>query len=269
MRLLHWNVNGLRSMLRTKDDRLAFMALISQYDMVSLNETKIDEHALTNHADQFLPEGYHIYSSHAHKKGYSGVCILTKLKPLHVLEQTLGYDEGRLVVLEYAKFIIMSAYVPNSGQPTKSGDRLPRRIEYRTQSWDPHFQHICMSLAQKKPLIVLGDMNVAHQEIDIAHPSRHRLSAGFTDEERSDFGALLKAARMVDVWRSIHPKTVMYTYFDYRSSARARNAGWRLDYALVSEALVRNVIRCEILSNIEGSDHVPVELIMRADLSDN
>jgi exodeoxyribonuclease III len=156
--------------------------------------------------------------------------------------------------------------VPNSGQRSALGDRLPKRIDYRARSWDPHFQSLCTSLSQKKPLIILGDMNVAHQAIDINNPDKHKQMAGFTDIERYHFELLLKSANLVDVWREKHPTKVQYTYFDYRTRARSRNAGWRLDYILISKELVSKVRRCEILSDINGSDHVPVELIMSLDL---
>lgn len=263
MKLLHWNINGLRSLLKTKESQISLMSMISEYDIISFNETKIDDVSLATIREEFVPDGYHLYSTHASKKGYSGVCIISKIRPLHELEQTLGCDEGRIIVLEYSSFIVMSVYVPNSGQRTKTGDKLPKRIEYRTRDWDPHFMHICTDLQQKKPLIILGDMNVVHQEIDINNPSKHIYSAGFTDVERANFDLLLNSCNLVDIWRYQHKRTRQYTYFDYRTKARARNAGWRLDYALISKSLVKKVVSCDILSDIEGSDHVPVVLIIK------
>ncbi len=268
MRLLQWNVNGLRSLLKNKSSKEEFIALIKKYDVISLNEIKIDNHTLAFHTNDFVPEGYYLYSAHAAKKGYSGVCIITKYKPLHTLEQTLGNDEGRLVVLEFKKCIIISVYVPNAGQRTITGNKLPKRIEYRTRSWDPHFMALCTSLRQRKPLIILGDMNVAHNDIDINNPNAHRQTAGFTDIERSNFSLLLNSTDLVDIWREKHKRKKQYTYFDYRTRARSRNAGWRLDYILLSKTLVNDVGKCEILSDIQGSDHVPIELILRMDLID-
>jgi len=268
MKCLQWNVNGLRSILKNKTNRDIFTSMISKYDLISLNEIKIDETTLAIRSDDFVPQGYYLYSSHAQKKGYSGVCIITKYRPLHTLEQTLGNDEGRLIILEFSKLIVIGVYVPNSGQRTTTGDRLPKRIEYRVRSWDPHFQSLCLSLRQRKPLLILGDMNVAHKEIDINNPTIHKQSAGFTDMERYNFGLLLDSVNLVDVWRELHKRKKQYTYFDYRTRARSRNVGWRLDYALVSKEILHKVSKCEILSDVVGSDHVPIELILQLDLID-
>ncbi len=267
MKFLQWNVNGLRSLLKNAEYKSRLLSLISEYDIISLNETKIDQDTLDRYKSEFVPVGYELYSTHANKKGYSGVCVITRVKPLHVLDQTLGMEEGRLVVLEYSKFILISVYTPNAGQRNLSGDKLPKRIEYRTRSWDMHFRSLCMSLQMRKPLVVLGDLNVAHRDIDIYNPNNHRHMAGMTDIERHNFEVLLSSANLVDAWRDLHPNQRQYTYFDYRTRARVRNAGWRLDYALVSRAIHLRIARCEILSDIDGSDHVPVELVLRIDLN--
>ncbi len=272
MKFLQWNINGLRSVIKTKDQQKEIIDFFSKYDLISLNETKIDNDAMLAISDKFVPQKYYLYSSHATKRGYSGVCIISKYKALHEIKQTLGNDEGRIVILEFKSCIVMSVYVPNSGQRTKTGDKLPKRIEYRTRDWDPHFMHICASLQQKKPLIVLGDMNVAHKEIDIHNPSLHKYTAGFTDVERSNFDLLLNSTGMIDIWRDKHKKTKQYTYFDYRTRARQRNAGWRLDYILISKKLQESVSSCEILANSsegEKSDHVPVLLNINIDLSED
>ncbi len=268
MKFLQWNVNGLRSTLRNKQTKDVFISLIKKYDIVVLNEIKIDKTTILQYKDQFIPSGYHLYSSYAQKKGYSGVGIISKYPALHTIEQSLGNDEGRLVILEFSKFILIGVYVPNSGPRTSSGNKLPRRIDYRVKSWDLQFMHICMSLRQRKPLIILGDMNVAHEDIDIHNPSQHTHNAGFTDIERHNFGLLLQSAGLLDVWRTKHKNKRQYTYFDFRTRARQRNAGWRLDYALVSQEIIDKVSKCEILSDITGSDHVPLELIMHMDLND-
>ncbi len=262
MKCLQWNVNGLRSLIRNAQYKKELISMIKKYDIVALNETKIDNSAMELHSNDFVPDGHYLYSTHATKKGYSGVCIITNTKPLHVLNQTLGSDEGRLVVLEYSRLIVVAVYVPNSGQKLK-------RIEYRASSWDPHFKSMCLSLSQRKPLLILGDMNVAYQDIDIHKPETHRQTAGFTDIERENFGDLLKSVKLIDTWRTLHKTKKQYTYFDYRTRARVRNAGWRLDYALVSKELWRYVKKCVILQDVEGSDHVPVELVLQLDLTDN
>jgi exodeoxyribonuclease III len=260
MRLLHWNINGLRSICKKEiADGITFKQFIHEYDIIVLNETKIDSSRIGEIG--CIGDGYHMYHAFADKKGYSGVSILTKQAPLRELKPSFKDNEGRVVILEYSEFILVGVYVPNSGQTIKPSI-APKRIGFRTTTWDPQFQLLCSKLEKKKPLIVLGDLNVAYTEMDLANPTKNKYHAGFTDAERNNFGILLESTRLVDIWRYRHPSKVEYTYFDYRTRARDRNAGWRIDYALISKEILDQVVRCNILSDIKGSDHVPLELIL-------
>ncbi len=259
MRLVHWNVNGIRSMLnRNVKGSMSFKQFINQYDIIVLNETKIVEANLID--VEHLWDGYHAYHAFAKRKGYSGVSILSKQLLLNVLTHLFDDSEGRVVILEYKHYILVGVYVPNSGPAEKN--KLPKRLTYRTTEWDPKFQLLCSKLEQRKPVIVLGDLNVAYTEMDLARPTKNRFHAGFTDQERNNFGILLESTRFVDIWRWRHPSKIEYTYFDYRTRGRHRNIGWRIDYALISKELRDDVVSCNILGDVEGSDHVPLELIL-------
>lgn len=260
MRLLHWNINGLRSICKKEiANGITFKQFIADYDIIVLNETKING----CHVDDIncVGEGYHMYHAFADKKGYSGVSILTKQAPLREVKSMYEDKEGRLVILEYSQFFLVGVYVPNSGETIKPS-LTPKRIGFRTTTWDPQFQLLCSKLEKNKPLIVLGDLNVAYTNMDLAHPSKNKYHAGFTDAERHNFGILLESTRLIDIWRYRHPSKVEYTYFDYRTRARDRNVGWRIDYALVSKEIADEVVSCSILGHINGSDHVPLELIL-------
>ena len=258
MKLLLWNVNGIRAISKKEvEPSRTFDSFISKYDIVILNETKISEDQLT---DQYL--NTHTYCYHSHsvvKRGYSGVCILTNEKPLQRLSPPFSDDEGRVVILEFRAFILIGVYTPNSGT-TDAKTKKPKRIEYRTTTWDNQFRALCKKLEKKKPLIVAGDLNVAHQDCDVYNPTGLRKHAGFTEDERSNFQQLIDRTNLVDAWRNKHPTKIQYSYFDYRSKARSRNAGWRIDYFLVSSNLSSKVSSCEIVDSIVGSDHLPVRL---------
>ena len=260
MKLLIWNVNGLRAIVKRRIENQSFVQFIANFDIIALNETKIDETKINDHTKNIVPDGFHIYSAHSIKKGYSGVSIITKYQPIKRIEPHFDDPEGRIVVLEYEHFILIGVYVPNAGQQRNGS---PHRLHYKTVEWDPQFQLLCATLAKTKPIIILGDMNVAATELDIHNPERNRHHAGFTDAERHNFNILLEATPVIDVWRTLHKDKREYTYFDYRTKARQRNAGWRLDYALISPVLMRRITKCSILSNVEGSDHVPMELYIK------
>jgi len=261
MKLLLWNVNGLRSIVRRKITDGSFVKFIYKYDIIILNETKINDDGIEEYKDKIIPEGFEIFNAHSAKRGYAGVSILTRYKPLRRIEPSIDDDEGRIVILEFKKFILIGVYVPNAGQKSVE-TRMPRRINYRTREWDPQFQQMCANLAKQKPIIVMGDMNVAAAEIDIHNPAQNTNHAGFTNAERHNFHLLLDGTQLIDTWRDQHPNKIAYTYFDYRTKARKRNAGWRIDYALVSTALRSYIGKSSILSDVEGSDHVPIELII-------
>ena len=223
MKLISWNVNGLRACVG-KNFREAFETLDA--DFFCLQETKMQEGQLDISFD-----GYQSYWNYAEKKGYSGTAIFTRHQPLNVT-YGIGIEqhdhEGRVITLEMEDFFLITVYTPNSQ------DGL-RRLDYRMQ-WEDDFREYLQALDKKKPVIVCGDMNVAHNEIDLKNPSSNRHNAGFTDEERQKFTTLLNSG-FVDTFRHLYPEQVTYSWWSYRFQARQKNAGWRIDYFLVSEAL--------------------------------
>lgn len=246
MKLVSWNVNGLRACVG-KGFEDSFKSLDA--DVFCLQETKMQEGQL----DLQFP-GYESYWNYADKKGYSGTAIYTRVKPLSVT-MDMGIDqhdhEGRVIAAEYEKFYLVCVYVPNSQDELK-------RLDYRMQ-WEDDFRAYVAALAEKKSVVICGDLNVAHEEIDLKNPSSNRRNAGFTDEERGKFNELLSAG-FIDSWRMLNPDTVKYSWWSYRFQARQRNAGWRIDYFLVSDSLKDSVTGAEIHNEILGSDHCPVEL---------
>lgn len=246
MKLVSWNVNGLRACVG-KGFEDSFKALDA--DVFCLQETKMQEGQL----DLQFP-GYESYWNYADKKGYSGTAIYSRVKPLSVT-MDMGIDqhdhEGRVIAAEYEKFYLVCVYVPNSQDELK-------RLDYRMQ-WEDDFRAYVTALAEKKSVVICGDLNVAHEEIDLKNPSSNRRNAGFTDEERGKFNELLSAG-FIDSWRMLNPDTVKYSWWSYRFQARQRNAGWRIDYFLVSDSLRDSVTGAEIHNEILGSDHCPVEL---------
>lgn len=246
MKFISWNVNGLRACY-SKGFEDIFKNLDA--DFFCLQETKMQQGQL-----DLEFEGYKSYWNYADKKGYSGTAIFTRHEPLSV-SYGIGEDvhdhEGRVVTLEFADFYLVCVYVPNSQ------DEL-RRLDYR-MAWEDSFRAYLGTLAQKKGVVVCGDMNVAHNEIDIKNPQSNRHNAGFTDEERGKFTELLKSG-FVDSWRALNPDTVKYSWWSYRFHARENNAGWRIDYFLVSDSLKDKISGAEIHNEIVGSDHCPVEL---------
>lgn len=250
MKLISWNVNGLRAVMG-KDFMGSFAALDA--DAFCLQETKLQEGQI----ELDLP-GYHQYWNYAEKKGYSGVAVFTRVEPLSV-SRGIGIEEhdheGRVLTLEYADFFLVCCYTPNSQDGLK-------RLDYRMR-WEDDFRAYLKSLEAAKPVVLCGDLNVAHEEIDIKNPKSNRMNAGFTDQERAKMTDLL-AAGFVDTFRALHPdETGAYSWWSYRFHARENNAGWRIDYFIVSEALRDRVENAAIHSEIYGSDHCPVELTLR------
>ena len=247
MKLVSWNVNGLRSCL-TK----GFLEYVKQEDpdIVCLQETKLQPEQAV-----FELEGYHRYFHSADKKGYSGTAVLTKEEPLSVV-YGFGDDvhrhEGRVITAEYPEFYLVCCYTPNSQDGLK-------RLDYRMQ-WEDDLRAYLLELDGKKPVIYCGDLNVAHQEIDIKNPGPNRRNPGFTDEEREKMTKLLSSG-FVDTFRYLYPdKTGAYSWWSYFAKSRERNIGWRIDYFLVSDILQPRIKAAEIHSSILGSDHCPVEL---------
>ena len=248
MKFISWNVNGLRAVAGK-----GFSDIFTELDadFVCLQETKLQAGQIDL---EFL--GYTSWWNYADKKGYSGTVIYTRHEPLSV-SYGIGIDEhdheGRVITLEMPDFYLVNVYTPNSQ------DGL-RRLEYRMR-WEDAFREYLCGLAAKKGVIVCGDMNVAHEEIDLKNPDTNHFNAGFSDEERGKMTELLDAG-FVDSWRALHPGEAKYSWWSYRMAARERNVGWRIDYFLVSEGLSGRIVSADIHNEIFGSDHCPVELVL-------
>lgn len=246
MRLVSWNVNGIRACI-TKGFCEFFKEIDA--DIFCIQETKMQEGQLEIETD-----GYYQYMNSAEKKGYSGVMIFTKKEPLSVA-YGLGIEEhdheGRVITLEYDQFYFVGCYTPNS----KDGLlRLPYRME-----WEDVFRAYLKRLEETKPVILCGDLNVAHEEIDLKNPKTNRRNAGFSDEERAKMSELL-ASGFIDTYRYLYPEKIEYSWWSYRFKAREKNAGWRIDYFIVSDALKEKLQEAKIHTDIFGSDHCPVSL---------
>lgn len=249
MRLISWNVNGLRACLK-KDFLASFAALDA--DMFCLQETKLQP----DQVDFSLP-GYHMLFHSAEKKGYSSTAIFTRTEPLSVAYDFPGENhprEGRVITAEFPDFYLVCCYTPNSQ------DGL-RRLDYRLQ-WEADFRAHLQTLDAQKPVILCGDLNVAHEEIDLKNPNTNHKNPGFTDQERGAFTALLEAG-FADSFRALHPDARdAYSWWSYRAGARERNVGWRIDYFVVSQRLLPRVQEAVIYPHIHGSDHCPVGIVL-------
>ena len=250
MKLVTWNVNGLRACLNK--GFLDFFHSVDA-DVVCLQETKLQPHQI----ELELP-GYELYWNSAEKKGYSGTAVFTRIKPLSV---TCGIGipehdtEGRVITVEYEDFFLVCCYTPNAQNELA-------RIDYRMK-WEDDFRAYLMGLDEKKPVVLCGDLNVAHEEIDLKNPKSNRGNAGFSDQERGKMTALLSSG-FADSFRSLYPdKEGAYTWWSYRFNARKNNAGWRIDYFILSHRLLPRVEDQVIRSDVTGSDHCPVELILK------
>ena len=249
MRLISWNVNGLRACVGK-----GFLDFFDEIraDAVCLQETKMQPDQLTLEL-----EGYQQYWNSAVKKGYSGTAVFTKMPPLSVkngMDIPEHDNEGRVITCEFEKFYLVTVYTPNAQSELA-------RLDYR-MTWDDAFREFLLELDAKKPVIVCGDMNVAHKEIDLKNPGPNRGSAGFTDEEREKFTKLLDSG-FTDTFRHLHPDlTGAYSWWSYRFKARQNNAGWRIDYFLVSDRIKDKIVTASILPEVMGSDHCPVMLEM-------
>lgn len=247
MRMISWNVNGLRAAVGK-----GFLEYFKEADadIFSLQETKLQAGQI-----ELDTEGYHQYWNYAEKKGYSGVAVFTKKEPLRVA-YGIGVEEhdheGRVITLEFEDFYHVTVYTPNSQAENA-------RLDYRME-WEDAFRAYVKGLDEKKPVIICGDLNVAHNEIDLKNPKTNRRSAGFTDEERGKFTELLEAG-FVDSFRHFYPDMEgIYSWWSYRFKAREKNAGWRIDYYVTSESLREKLVDAKIHTQIMGSDHCPVEL---------
>ncbi len=246
MKLVSWNVNGIRACVQK-----GFYDFFQQVnaDIFCIQETKMQPNQL-----KIISEGYYQYMNSAVKKGYSGVMVFTKQKPLSV-SYGMGIEkhdqEGRLITLEFEGFYFVGCYTPNSKDELA---RLPYRME-----WEDDFRTYLNKLDEKKPVILCGDLNVAHKEIDLKNPKTNQNSAGFSDEERAKLTQLLESG-FIDTFRYLNPEKIAYSWWSYRFNARARNAGWRIDYFIVSKRLGDLLKQADIHTDITGSDHCPVSL---------
>ncbi len=247
MKLISWNVNGLRACMN-KGFKEYFDTVDA--DFFCLQEIKLSEGQI-----EFVPDGYHAYWNYAEKKGYSGTAVFTKKEP-EAVTYGIGIDEhdheGRVITLEYPDFYMVTVYTPNSQNELA-------RLDYRMR-WEDDFRTFLTELKAKKSVVVCGDMNVAHKEIDLKNPKTNRRNAGFTDEERAKMTALLDAG-FIDTFRYFYPDAEqIYSWWSYRFKAREKNAGWRIDYFLVSEDMKDRLCDASIHTDVMGSDHCPVEL---------
>lgn len=249
-KLISWNVNGFRAVLQK--NFLEYFNSIDA-DVFCLQEIKLQEGQV-----DFNPEGYNCYWNYAEKKGYSGTAIFTKEIPVSV-SYDIGIDhhdkEGRVITLEFKDYYLVNVYTPNSQTELA-------RLEYR-MTWEDDFRNYLLNLDSKKPVILCGDLNVAHTEIDLKNPKSNKTNAGFTVEERNKFSELLESG-FVDSFRYLYPDAIeKYSWWSYRFSARKNNAGWRIDYFVVSNKIKDKIVEANIHSDILGSDHCPVELIIK------
>ena len=260
MKIIAWNVNGLRAII--SKNYLFDMIKNEDPDIVCLGETKlscpiIDTTTILNEKlDEYK---YKYFSQCTEKKGYSGTAIFSKKKPKSVLygmKKNEHDQEGRLITLEFSKFYLIHVYTPNSGE-------VLARLNYRVNNWDIEFKHFIHNLQKNKPVIVCGDLNVANEVIDIHDPIHNKKSAGFTNEERDSFKKLLNGLKLIDTFRYLHPNKIEYTYWSYRRKSRENNKGWRIDYFLVSANILNLVVQSNILTNVLGSDHAPIKIIMK------
>lgn len=253
MRLVSWNVNGIRAVMK-KDFMASFNAMAT--DVLCLQETKAQDDQVREALHEL--EGYHLYSNSAEKKGYSGTAILTRKEPISV-QYDMGVEEhdneGRVIAAEFEDFFLVTVYTPNSGSELK-------RLSYR-QSWDAEFLSYLKNLEQSKPVIVCGDLNVAHKDIDLARPKpNYNKSAGYMQEEIDGMNNYI-SANFIDSFRHTNPDTIKYSWWSYRAGARAKNVGWRIDYFLVSKTILAELGDAYILSEVMGSDHCPVGIELK------
>ena len=249
MKLISWNVNGLRACM---GKGFAEFFAAEDADIFALQETKLQEGQI-----DLAPEGYHAYWNYAVKKGYSGTAVFTKKEPLSVAYGMGGDEEfeteGRVITLDMGDFYFVTVYTPNA-------QRELTRLEYRCR-WEDAFRAYLMKLDEEKPVVVCGDMNVAHEEIDLKNAKSNRGNAGFTDEERQKMTELL-ASGFADSFREVYPERAAYTWWSYMFKAREKDVGWRIDYFLVSRRLMERVKDALIYKDVMGSDHCPVGLIL-------
>lgn len=259
MKIIAWNVNGIRAMI--KKNNLVELINNEDPDIICLGETKIScpYEDVKNDLNKSLKNNYfNFWSPCKVKAGYSGTAILSKKEPMNVvyglnINNKEYDDEGRVITCEFSKFYLIHVYTPNSGQ-------VLARLDYRTNIWDVMFTKYINKLKEHKKVIVCGDLNVAHKEIDLKNPKSNLKTAGYTIEERNSFDNILTKTELIDTFRYLNKETIKYSYWSYKFNAREKNAGWRIDYFLIDKKLIKKVIKSDILVDIIGSDHAPIIL---------
>ena len=257
LKIISWNVNGIRSIM--KKNNLYQLIEKEKPNIICFGETKISCPFIDTEEElkkKIKGYKYRYWSPCLVKNGYSGTAIFSKKKPINVtygLGNSSIDNEGRVITLEFDKFFLLHVYTPNSGQGLK-------RLDYRIKTWDVEFRKFVKNLNKTKPVIVTGDLNVAHNEIDIHNPKGNLKSSGFTKEERESFTKLLKETKMIDTYRELNPEGEDYSFWTYLFNSRKKNKGWRIDYFLVPEKNKKWIKKSEILTEVMGSDHAPVKL---------
>jgi exodeoxyribonuclease III len=257
MKIIAWNVNGIRSLLKKKD--LDELIQTNDPDIFCMGETKISSLDTKKEFDErFKQYKYHYWSKSEEKDGYSGTAIMSKKKPLsckyglHYKNKNID-TEGRVICLEYKHYYLVHVYTPNSGHALQ-------RLKWRVEEWDVAFSEYISELSLKKNIIVCGDLNVAKEDIDLKNPKTNHRTAGFTDEERKSFNNLLNNCNLIDTFRNLYPNKIEYSFWSYMRKSREKNVGWRIDYFLVNKEYHNKIKDSKILTNVYGSDHAPVLL---------
>lgn len=267
MKIITWNINSVKT---STDKTTDLFDLIIEHkpDLLLFNETKINSDKIEFFKSKFPDFDYQFWNSSSAKKGYSGTALLSKINPIltfydfkHFIDidpddldvLNLMVNEGRLIISEFTDFFLICAYVPNSGVGLK-------RLIDRINIWEVYMRKLINKLQERKPVIYTGDLNVAHNEIDLARPDSNKHTAGFTKEERNAFALLLDKCSLIDTYRTLYPKKIEYTFFSAMSHAREKNIGWRIDYFLVSKSFFHKIKDSSILGKFKGSDHVPILL---------
>ena len=258
MKIIAWNINGIRSSMKGKE--LYDLIEDEKPNIICFGETKVSCPFIdvqNELKDKIKGYKYRYWSPCKTKGGYSGTAIFCKKQPNNIIYGLDDIDEeGRVIILEFEKFFLIHVYTPNSGEELK-------RLDYRTKTWDKVFRKKVIELQEHKPVIVCGDLNVAHKEIDLKNPKTNLKTAGYTIKERDSFDKLLKDAELIDTYRFLNPEKVEYSYWSYRFNSRKKNTGWRIDYFLISEKYIKNVKKSLILTEIMGSDHAPIKLVLK------
>ena len=260
LKIIAWNINGLRAII--KKNNLFDLIKKEKPDIICFGETKLScpitdtQNIIREKINEYK---YKYYSQCSLRGGYSGTAIFSKKKPINVffgINKKKYDNEGRVITLEFKKYYLIHVYTPNSGQSLQ-------RLDYRVNEWDKEFLKFLKKLQKTKKIILCGDLNVANEDIDIHNPKTNKKSAGFTNEERESFKNILDKAKLTDTFRHLNSDKILYSYWNYKFKSREKNKGWRIDYFLVSNKMINKVISSDILTNVFGSDHAPVRLVLK------